>query len=917
MDNTLQLKIITSLQDKLSGPLKKIRGTTGESAKSIKDLRDQLKDLESTQKNMQAFVKVSAQARESKRQFDALATTSNKLDAEMQQLNKAVNAGNKAAIEPLKQLQKEFNNTQKAARKLVGESNQQAESITRLRDKLNKAGIDTKKLGSEERSLTTRIDQTSAALKKQTDQLRQATEHQNKLAKAKEKYQSTQQLASNMAITGTAGYMGGRKVLTEMTNIIQPGIEFDTKMSKVQSLTRLDADSEELKQLRQQSRDLGASTMFSATEAADAQSFLAMAGFNPKDIINSMPGLLDLAKAGDTELAQSADIASNILTGMNISSDRMQEVADVLTGAFTRSNTNLSMMGETMKYAAPIASSLGVDLETLAAATGKLGDAGIQGGMAGTALRSILNRLSAPPKAAGKALDALGVKTKDLKGNLRPLPDMLVEIYNKTKKMGSAQRAGFLKDIAGEEAVSAMQILVDQAGEGKLQGFIKTLKDTEGEASKVAKKMADNITGDLDELSSAWEDIGISIFEGQNSVLRNLVKELTDVVGSVGIWINKNPELTGTIIKSIGVVAALMVAFGGLAIGMAGLLGPFAMIKYGISIFGIKALSGIGILGKLTGAFKTVAMAILGMGKFLLTNPIFWILAAIAGAAYLIYQNWDFLKTKFAEIWVAIKTLFSDGWEAVSNITSKAWNSVSNLFSTAMESISGYLFGFWAQIKEAFDGGLIGIGALIINWSPMGLFYQVMQPVFQYLGVELPEKFTGFGSMIIQGLIDGIKGMASGAYDAIKEVGSGVTNWFSEKLGIKSPSRVFISMGGNISEGAAIGIERQQSIAMKAAKNMAASVMMAGAMVPMAASAMQTNGNELAPIRFDTRAPLSSPRSMPATTPVMQGGDNIEIHIHAAGMNPQDIARAVSLELDRRQAQKQSRRRSSYVDYGN
>jgi TP901 family phage tail tape measure protein len=178
-----------------------------------------------------------------------------------------------------------------------------------------------------------------------------------------------------------------------------------------------------------------------------------MAGFDPKAIKAAMPGMLDLASAGGSELAETADIASNIMSGLGLGAAEMDKLGDVLVGTFTRSNTNLRMLGETMKYAAPMAKTYGVDLETAAAMAGKLGDAGLQGSMGGTALSSIMNRLAAPPKAAEKALEKLNIKTADANGNLRAMPDILKEIYDKTKGMGTAVRGGLLKDIAGEEAV--------------------------------------------------------------------------------------------------------------------------------------------------------------------------------------------------------------------------------------------------------------------------------------------------------------------------------------------------------------------------------------------------------------------------------------------------------------------------------
>ncbi|MEY0629854.1 phage tail tape measure protein, partial [Providencia rettgeri] len=209
-------------------------------------------------------------------------------------------------------------------------------------------------------------------------------------------------------------------------------------MSKVQALTRLDKNSDDYKMLREQARDLGATTAFTANEVAQGQAFYAMAGFKPEQIKNAMSGTLSMSLAGDIDLATTADIGSNILTGFKLNSNEMNRVSDALVATFTRSNTNLTMLGDTMKYVAPVASGLGVDLETAAVAAGKLGDAGIQGSMAGTGLRSILGRLAEPPKMAGEALDKLKIKTRDAKGNLRQFTDILAELDKKTKKMGTA-----------------------------------------------------------------------------------------------------------------------------------------------------------------------------------------------------------------------------------------------------------------------------------------------------------------------------------------------------------------------------------------------------------------------------------------------------------------------------------------------
>ncbi|MCP2517047.1 phage tail tape measure protein [Achromobacter mucicolens] len=809
----------------------------------------------------------------------------------------------------------------RAAQQLKERHGQQSVELQRLRDNLNRAGISSSSLARDERNLRQQIDQTSQALSRQTQKLQAAAAQQQKLAAAKEKYSAGKATAGAMAGTGAGALATGGAALYAESRFIRPGVEFDAKMSKVQALSRQDKASAEMKALRQQARDLGATTMFSATQAADAQGFLAMAGFNAKAILDAMPGMLSLAKAGDTDLAQTADIGSNILTGFKLPAEQMNRVGDVLTAAFTRSNTSLYMLGETMKYVAPVAAGVGQDIETVAAMAGKLGDAGIQGSMGGTALRSILGRLAAPPKAAADALDGLGISTKDAAGNLRDVPLILEELAKKTAKMGNAERSGIFKAIAGEEAFSGLQVLVGQAGTGELQKFVATLKQSAGEANKTAGTMADNLVGDLDELSSAWEDVGIQVEELHDGSLRKLVRGLAGVVGNVGEWMKANPKLASALTMGTAAIAALIAAFGALTLAMAAVLGPFVMVRFGLSMLGIQGGSLLGVLFNLAkGGFGLLGGAIMTVGKLLMANPIAVAVLAIAGAAYLIYQYWGPIKAFFSGLWAQVTAAFDATMQWL-RTTLAALNPIP-ILSVAWNGLVTFFSGIWESVKTAFNGGLAGIGTLLVNWSPLGLLYQAITGALGTLGIELPGSFTQFGSMLIQGLINGITSMGGALKESISNIGSGIVGWFKEKLGIRSPSRVFAEMGGFVSEGAAVGIEDRRPAAVKAAQALAASVAIGGAMVP-AAAALAPSAALLSPstviagegsalTRIDNRPAMASAAA--GARPVTIQGDTITIQINGAGANPNDIARAVEDALRRRDSDKAARLRSSYSD---
>lgn len=867
MDKSLQLKIITRLQDKLSGPLKSIMGASKGSSKELKDLRDKLKGLEQTQKQVGQFREMHTGLQRTSGELEKAQSKVNDLARRMQ-----------AASTPSKALTKEFNQATASAKSLRQSHEQQSVKLQGLRDKLHGAGVSTKDLNKDNRQLKERITSANQALEDQKNKLASVAEQQRKLTAAREKYDKTLSTASNLAVSGAAGYMGGRRVLTGMAGFMGEGANFDKEMSKVQALTRLDKNSEQLQALRDQARELGATTAFTSTDAAAGQAFLGMAGFTPEAIKAAMPGVLDMALAGDMDLATTADISSNILTGMGLQADQMGRVADVMTGAFTRSNTDIRMLGDTMKYAAPVAAQFGIDLETTTAMAAKLGDAGIQGSMGGTAIRRIIGRLAAPNKAARDAMEQLGVQVADSEGKMRPITDLLAEIYEKSSKLSEIEQGQIYKAIGGEQGVAAMGVLAEQAGTGKLQELQQDLYESAGEAAANAATRIDNALGDIEILKSAWADVSIELFSQNNSAIREVIQTITEYISIAGKWARENPVLVSTIVKIVAVVAALAVGLGGIAITIAGILGPFAMLRYGMTLFGIHGGGLISIMGKLgSRILPLVGKGILFIGRALLMNPIGLAIMAIAGAAYLIYKYWEPIKQFFADI--------------------------------------------WSQVKTAFDGGIAGVSALIINWSPLGLFYKAFAGVMNYLGVELPDKFTGFGSMIIQGLVNGIKNMGSAVKEAVVNVGSSTVGWFKEKLGIESPSRVFMGLGGYVSEGAALGINKRRPLAEKAAKLMAIGVMSAGVMTPAAASI----GN-VPEIKFDKRPAISAMAKADLNgrgnnhndLSYQAGGDHIEIKIYPpSGADPHDIARAVAQELDRRDREKMARRRSSLMDYGN
>lgn len=338
---------------------------------------------------------------------------------------------------------------------------------------------------------------------------RKASQSVNNLANSNKMMSSSTGILG-MSLTKLTGILGGLAIGAKAVGVamdaFKTAADFESSMSRVGALSG--ATRSEMALLTQEAKDLGATTVFSASQAAEGMSFLAMAGYKTNDIIAAMPGLLDAAAAGQTELGETADIVSNILSGFGIAASETGRVADVLTKTFTSSNTDLRMLGYTMKYVAPVAKSLGFSLEEVSAAAGTLGNAGIQADMAGTSLRMGLLRLANPPKEAAKALRKLNVEVAK-NGKMKDLATIIEDMSAGMAKLSETDRAAFVAEIVGTEAASSFLTLID-AGPEKLRAFTRELERSNGAAKTIATRQLDNFNGSVKLLESALESLKIN-----------------------------------------------------------------------------------------------------------------------------------------------------------------------------------------------------------------------------------------------------------------------------------------------------------------------------------------------------------------------------------------------------------------------
>lgn len=331
--------------------------------------------------------------------------------------------------------------------------------------------------------------------------------------------------ATTVAITGTAAALGGVAAAA-----IKVGSDFESQMSRVKAISG--ATGEEFEQLKAQAMQLGADTSFSASQAAEGMENLAAAGFTTSEIMNAMPGLLNLAAASGEDLASSSDIAASTLRGFGLAAYDAAHVADVLAANANRTNSSVADTGEAMKYIAPLARAAGLSLEETAAAIGIMANAGVNGSQAGTSLRGALSRLSKPTKDMSEAMDELGISFYDSNGKMKSLTEQVGMLRQATEGMTDEQKNNYLVTLYGQEALSGMLALINE-GEGSLGELTNAYKNCDGAAQKAAETMQDNLSGALEQLGGSAQTLGLAFYNSVADNLKNAAKTATESINNI------------------------------------------------------------------------------------------------------------------------------------------------------------------------------------------------------------------------------------------------------------------------------------------------------------------------------------------------------------------------------------------------
>lgn len=534
-------------KEKAYEKLKKLRQAERELKDSNQATTAQLKKASEATKNqvqrhselVAKYKKEDEQIKKLKSENEKLSTSNQKIKDSYEKTNTELNQTEKE----LKQLNDTIQNNEKYLANAEKAVNNERAAVNNLQKSIDKTKQEMKAFNKEQ--LIANSQYTKAA------------QHFDKMSERYQRFgNGMSAFGRNMSMYVTTPIVGAMGYASKL------GVEFDDSMRKVQAISG--ATGQDLEALKAKAREMGATTKFSASDSAEALNYMAMSGWKSQDMIKGLPGIMDLAAASGEELGQVSDIVTDGLTAFGLKAKDSGHFADVLAAASANANTNVQMMGEGFKYAAPVAGALGYSIEDTSIAIGLMSNAGIKGEKAGTALRTMFTNLAKPTKAMKNQMDELGISITDSNGKMLPMRDVLDQLRDRFSGLSKDQQASAAATIFGKEAMSGALAVIN-ASEEDYAKLSKAIDNSEGSAKKMANTMEKGLGGSLRELRSASEELAISLFESIQPALSGMVSGLKHVVD----FLNKMPK--GAKVAMAGVLG-LTAVIGPLTLGIGLLL---------------------------------------------------------------------------------------------------------------------------------------------------------------------------------------------------------------------------------------------------------------------------------------------------------------------------------------------------------
>ena len=603
------------------------------------------------------------------------------------------------------------------------------------------------------------------------------------------------------------------------TAAVKTAADFDAGMSKVAAISG--ATGDDLQALRDKAREMGAKTKFSASEAASAMEYMAMAGWKTTDMLGGIEGVMNLAAASGADLATTSDIVTDALTAFGLSAADSGHFADILAAASSNANTNVQMMGETFKYCAPIAGALGFSAEDTAQAIGLMANAGIKSTQAGTALRTIMNNLTGEVKLSGAALGEVTIATTNADGSMRNLSDILGDCRDAFSQLSESEKAQAAESLVGKNAMSGFLALMN-ASEADVNKLSSAIANCDGVAENMAMTMQDNLAGQLTILKSQLEELAISFGEMLMPAIRNIVSKIQAFVDKLNHMSEGQRKAVLTTALLAAAIGPLLVIIGTIISKVGVAMQGFVKLAKGMKKLQLAAQTGTGVVGKLATAISGISAPVIAVVAVIAvlaaafkhlwdTNEGFrnaitaiWdgIVSKISAFCQGIVDRLNALGFSFSSIIDVLKEVWDGFCNFLAPVFETAFSVVSSILGTVLDVITGLLDVFiglftgnweqlWTGVKEIAEGIWNGISNFIS--TILGVIHSVFSTVWNAIKGTVTTVLNAI-STFITNIFNGIKTTATTIWNAIKTAISTVVDGIRSKI-----SSVFESVKSTVS----------------------------------------------------------------------------------------------------------------------
>ncbi len=561
---------------------------------------------------------------------------------------------------------------------------------------------------------------------------------------------------------------------------VKVAADFEKGMSNVQSVCG--ASGKQMDNLAEKAKEMGRKTKFSATEATEAFKYMAMAGWNTKQMKAGIEGVMYLAGATGEDLASTSDIVTDALTAFGMKANETNRFVNVLAQAANRSNTDVGKMGETFKYVAPVAGALGYNIEDTSVAIGLMANNGIKASSAGTSLRSWMSRMSAPSKETAGAMEKLGISMTDSSGKMKSLDTLMRETRDSFSGLTKAQKSQYASILAGKNGMSGLLAIVNSS-DSDFNKLTKAINNSDGACKKMYKTAQNNLVGQLTTLKSKVESIGIAFGERMTPYVKKVTEWVGKAADKFAALSTKQQDMIVRVALVVAAIGPALVIFGTMTKTIGGV---------------VKA---VGNVGKAFKMFKTVAGLVATPA-----GTVIAVLVALIAAGVLVYKNWDKIQESAKRVFGVVRKVFNDcgasgkqmrrNLEPVGKKFVEIKENVSNLYKSAKP----YIDGLGEAVRFVFVGVIgSGIGAAVSTVSTfakaaveyIGNVMTAFNGVITFLNgvftgnwkkawIGVKDIFKGvFGSLVTLAKtpINAIIGLINGMISGINRIGVKIPKW--------------------------------------------------------------------------------------------------------------------------------------------